>query len=451
MANNATSRTSDFGRAELNALLGGGLSERLVRPAAAATAPTSSSLGVLQQRRNTKDVADLTVEETAALLLEEQKKKKDGAALRRPQDRLRAETTRQRKKTYHDLLEEEMARQLPDQQKRTADEATTTAPFNNPTLASTTISAAEGAAQPDESEFVPSKQRPAAQLRVKAAPVVIVGTKRTREFVHQSDSSDSEDSGPRKNAPLTDSSDDDDDDSAVEQRRARLRAQRQERAAASAVQEQPAAPAAAAAAALAVEKSTMDGAKETHDPVVDAMHSVNDSHMDGPRGETETIEPTKGSLAASAPSQGHESNDSDETSSSSSSDSSSSDDEPQATIIRPKFVPRHQRGLVATLELERLHQEQVAQKQVQQTAQRQLESRAMVQQIVTSSQQQQVDNEPSLVGLLLATDDVIPNDDDYTDSVTASRDEWIVRELERLLYDWDQEQERIAHERVVAP
>jgi microfibrillar-associated protein 1 len=67
----------------------------------------------------------------------------------------------------------------------------------------------------------------------------------------------------------------------------------------------------------------------------------------------------------------------------------------------------------------------------------------MVQQIVTSSQP--VDHEPSLVGLLLATDDVIPNDEDTDDM--AARDEWVVRELERLLYDWDQEQERSTHER----
>ena len=103
----------DFGRDEMNQLLGGGLSERLLAPRGAASVlPPIAKRGGSAASKKGKDVADMTAAEAAAYLLEKQAHKKGASAAAaaghehsHARQRHRATKVRQ----YHKLLAEQIA------------------------------------------------------------------------------------------------------------------------------------------------------------------------------------------------------------------------------------------------------------------------------------------------------------------------------------------------------
>ena len=143
-----------------------------------------------------------------------------------------------------------------------------------------------------------------------------------------------------------------------------------------------------------------------------------------------------------------------ETSSSSEETSSSSDDDddeaapPPPAMIRPVFVPKSKRGLVQLKDETELEEETKLIKLKQQQELRQKESRALVQQLVTQTKRHTNETNEGLEGVTGARNE-IPDDDDDNDSDSA-RDAWEVRELERLLRDWDIERQRHEEARELA-
>lgn len=148
-------------------------------------------------------------------------------------------------------------------------------------------------------------------------------------------------------------------------------------------------------------------------------------------------------------------------SSSSSSDdddsSSSSSEDDEAVSNKPAFVPKHKRGLLiannnnnttahSAREVEELEEEQRQQKKKARLEKRKKESRALVQQVVAATSgivendgiNQDSDSE------LLANLGPMPDDADEVEDeenkvvvLAASRNAWEVRELVRLLVDYD--------------
>jgi microfibrillar-associated protein 1 len=125
--------------------------------------------------------------------------------------------------------------------------------------------------------------------------------------------------------------------------------------------------------------------------------------------------------------------------------SSSSEEEVKAVqMMRPVFVPKHKRGLTKSLKDQETEEEEKIRKEKEEKELRTKQSRAMVQQVVAAAGQNLVtEGEEGITGALNTMPD--DNDDGKNDEARSC---WEVRELERLLENWDLEQERIqeAHE-----
>jgi len=103
------------------------------------------------------------------------------------------------------------------------------------------------------------------------------------------------------------------------------------------------------------------------------------------------------------------------------------------TIKKPVFVPRHLRGIQKAAEKQEEQEEKLAKTKTEKLEKRKQESRALVQEVVsTVSKRNALDVDDD------GTMNAIPDDDD-----TDDRDAWEVRELLRLLEDWEVEQQRI--------
>jgi microfibrillar-associated protein 1 len=131
----------------------------------------------------------------------------------------------------------------------------------------------------------------------------------------------------------------------------------------------------------------------------------------------------------------------DSSSSSSSEEDSNSSSEEDVVIAKPLFVPKHKRGTVLTPADHDAAALVKTNKRAEQQERKQQESRALVQQVVTAAATAQPDDDEALEGITAARN-VMPDDaDDDTnyDKDNAAQDAWQVRELSRLLLDWDLE------------
>lgn len=147
-------------------------------------------------------------------------------------------------------------------------------------------------------------------------------------------------------------------------------------------------------------------------------------------------------------------------SSSSSSDDSSSDDSDSDSsssasehkiapqLSKPVFIPRHQRSSVQQQQAECQKKEEKEVEDRNKAQKRKQESRAMVQQVLAASAQAAPDWSDAFEGITSARN-AIPDDKDDNDDFKA-RDAWEVRELVRIIEDWDREMERLAEEKEIA-
>jgi microfibrillar-associated protein 1 len=149
---------------------------------------------------------------------------------------------------------------------------------------------------------------------------------------------------------------------------------------------------------------------------------------------------SKQAAAQSSSSSESESSDSDSKSS-----SSSSDDSVAAAPPRPVFVPKHARRLT-TAEIEEA-QAEAAQAKAQEVAKRrQAASRALVQQVVATAQEQTIGKHDDVDIGFAGARNAKPDDIDEVDDMDKKQeqfDAWQVREVLRLLADWDLEQRRV--------
>lgn len=398
-------KRADFGRDDLNALLGGGLPERLVRPSNVGAGHRMHGGSKNNSHKPQRDVADMTVEETAAMIMEQQKEKSQNVGSVSAVGRLRANTSKRR--NYHALLEEQQADLLVNNREA-----------NKPQE--------EKEAVVKDDDFV-AKHRP----RIKAAPVVIVVPKRARPEVENNErsDSDSETSSSRDRARCrrrrrVDSSSSDSDDSAADQHRARLLQQRRQ-------QQGP------LLVAARVERSAAISGGGDGDSMNDIRKEEKDDlPVKNMRKESELI---------SAQPQRTDKSSSDEKSTSEDESSEISSSEDDAVIVKPIFIPKHKRGTVKSVEAETEEENAVLWKLKEQEDRRKRESRAMVQQIVSTTGQRDAEDATGIEGVTGATNKIPDDTDEENDKMAFDR--WKVRELERLLEDWDLERERVDEER----
>jgi microfibrillar-associated protein 1 len=127
--------------------------------------------------------------------------------------------------------------------------------------------------------------------------------------------------------------------------------------------------------------------------------------------------------------------------------SSASSEEEEIPVVKPVFIPKQKRNTVLTIEKEEQEAAMAAQRQAEREERRIRESRAMVQQVLQESAKHvssTFDIANTVEGVTGALNEMPnDNDDDDENGNGTARDEWQVRELERLLEDWDREQEKI--------
>jgi microfibrillar-associated protein 1 len=419
-----TKKDADFGRSELAALLGGDLPERLLRPTTTTTA-THTNLSSRTKKGLRKDVADMTVAETAAMILEQQHQKAQrmGASSKTPLIRHRAAT--QKQKQYHELL-------LEQQQKQATSTTTIHDSFRE---------------EPDEiavtgNDFIvrlPQKQR------VKAAPVVVLGKKENhrarRRHVDEGDSSSSSSSdddedddasstSPRRQRRRSSSSSDEDDDSSTDRRRKRIWEQRRSR---HPIQSEPSRD----VSMIATKIQSPSNAREEE---VSSSRVPTDTQPKESRQSLDIHDNQKNNKDIETVKTSSEEEDSSNDESSASS-SSEEDEEIPVQVVKPVFVPKQKRSTVQTMEKEEQEAAMAAQRQMEREKRRIRESRAMVQQVLQESAKNVSSTSNTVEGITGAMNEM-PNDDDNDDDI-AARDAWQVRELERLLEDWDRQQEKL--------
>lgn len=119
--------------------------------------------------------------------------------------------------------------------------------------------------------------------------------------------------------------------------------------------------------------------------------------------------------------------------SSSEEESSSSEDDDGMAPIRPVFIPRHKRGLKQSVvaPLSATNAKPMDERRI-------AESRALVQQAVTTVKKEVRQGVPTIDGVVGAMNDV-PDDSD----ANLEHMDWVVRELERLLLSRDLEEEQM--------
>jgi microfibrillar-associated protein 1 len=153
------------------------------------------------------------------------------------------------------------------------------------------------------------------------------------------------------------------------------------------------------------------------------------------------------STAKGKPRPSSSSSSSEEESGSSSEEESSEEEEEANQITRPVFIPKHKRGKPSAEE-EEAKQELQEHEKLEQLQKRKQESRALVQQVVAATAKvvPNWDSSSGMEGLLAGARNDVPDDSDDT----TDRDAWEVRELMRLIEDWDIEEDRVRDEKDLA-
>ena len=408
---------SGFGRDEMNALLGGGLDERLTRNAQQQI-PSSTAHQRSKRKGSAKDVADMTPAETAAWLLE-QDRAKGVASTTSNVVAGRHRTTKVRQ--YHQLLAEQAA------------ELQKTATVKQPPKPES----------PKDSSSDDDDDKP----RQRRVPVP-----RRRQEESSSSSSDDDDEAAmpvrrrRRRHDDDSSSSDDSDTNEKDSRRQRLLQQRRKR--------QEPDPEIPVPTNESKDKQRDDAASSSDDDSTSHRRPVKRRETKDSSDESSSEDET--TRKRSRPPAGQEvhqesggrshdkqsSSSSSDDSSDSSSSSSSSDEEEELTIAKPLFVPRHKRKTQVAVDTEKEELEKQA-KQEEFQAKRKKESRAMVQQVIAAQEQEASSTLPSTTGETMVGRNAMPDDDDDN----LNRDEWEVRELKRLIEAWDLERERVDRER----
>jgi microfibrillar-associated protein 1 len=384
----ASSQGNVLSREELlHGLLGDGLSEIIARPS------SNRGIAASQKPPPKKEVADLTRAETAALLAEQQQTKSSSQTTA---SRLYAVTKQERE--YHKLLHEQVP-SLSEAVSRTASEPA-------------------GPPEPNEEQWIAPSGRTDGTTKSFPAP-------RSDASSRSDDASTSEEDAPRRrrNVALSDSEDD-----AEDRRRARLQRVRQ-RPRQEAI----------------ILQASHEEPKEEKDPPTDGV--VETPPEPPPRNAV-----SRRGKALSSIKEKLSNSSSDEDSSSSSSeeeeDSSSDDDDDgdvANAVARPKFVPKHLRDKPSTAS-ETAHWEEQEERQREQEERRKQESRALVQQVVVQAQSNaSTQDYYDLDGAGSAAGE--EEEEEEADPI-AARDAWEVRELERILEEYEMElaRQREEHE-----
>lgn len=410
------SGSSGFGRDEMTALIGGGLSERLTRTVANGNSSTANSSSKFKKGTTAVDVANLTTAETAAYLMEQDRSKGQKQKIKAP-SRLR--TTKVR--NYHKLLLEEQQQRDAKSHQPEEESEDDEDMFNNETT-----SASTRPRKIQEPQIISSsakkRPRPTATTPASSSDSEAPHDHRRRPRQDSSSSSSGDDDDNNSNGKLyqsrqrQDSSSSDDDDSVEERRKQRLAKSRL-------VRQQ----------------------RHIAEPTI-LTKPENTSSIS--RKELNEGVPMRASESAPPPSRNSDSDGSSSSSSGSSSsegdgDSSSGEDEDASMLVKPLFIPRHQRNNVQTA-TEKEHEEQIKlEKQQQEQKKRQRESRVLVQQVVAEAaknRQQGEDPDQAEGEGITGARNAYPDDTD-SDS-PAAHDAWEVRELERLIFTIDLEENR---------
>jgi microfibrillar-associated protein 1 len=475
------SKDSGFDRDQMNALLGGGFSERLLRQTASGAGAGAGAAGVTSNANannnananKEKDVSEMTVHETAAYLRQQQQqqlqqKQKTTASLAAG-GRHRTGKVRQ----YHQLLSEQQQQQ---QQQVTGKAVTaSTVVGSNSLPVQTKKPRYDHDNESDHDNDDDFAQAGSRRPRAKAAPKVVLAAatstatstsqrlQRKRRYDNDSDSdSDSSISSAEKKAKQqqqqqktrrrrADSSSSSSSSDSESSRRQRLLKQRKRNV---------------VVALVALDELTKlqnDHDQNDHDDLA----SESDAHSAAP---PPPPPPPKKAVPALVVQRRNDHDDDDdddssskdsgsgseESSSSDDSSSSSEDDDDVMKIAKPVFVPKHKRGSVPTAADQEAQGAAAEEKMLQATARRQRESRAMVQQVVTAQATLKPDYETALEGITGARNampddnDDDDNNDDNANIGDQAQDAWEVRELERLLADWDLEVARQKDHRELA-
>lgn len=393
-----------FGRDDMVALLGGGISDTL---ASVAIKQNAANLAPNKKDQET-DLSQLTSAEAAVLLQSSIGTTSAAAAA----SRLRAHRPK-KVLQHHILLEEAQAdiaqfveeHQLDNLKNEKQDKGDKEDDDDNV-----------------EREFVVPNSR-----RQRQEPQIILQRQQPqpsqqpplRKRPRHDSSSESDEEETRQKS---DSDDDDDDDSETDQRRQRLLAKRRQ-------QQQ--------------QKQTETEEKlQKGDATVQPQPATNGRQPLTRQRDTPQVEPRKD----------RSSSESDEDSSSSS--SSSEDESSVEQVKKPLFVPKHRRNVVLSKEDAERQEEEKEERAKQQIQQRVMESRGLVeQQRIMAKANGAADMTPMDVILLQdegggATNNPPPDDTDPTnpEDVERERDEWEVRELKRLFELMDANLERLQTE-----
>lgn len=397
----------------MTAFLGGGFSEAVLRQAPAAS-------GGKKKPGQQRELADMTTQEAAAWLLK-QRKEKSAPAVAAPQRRHRTGKMR----AYQQLLLEEQQQQHHQQE------------TNKPAKGSQAQTTRDSFTSEDETPV----RLPAA--RAKRAPVVVGKRRRAPDSSDESD----EDSDEEKVAPTArprkdrsdsgnSSSSSDDDDSVTDRRRQRLlKLKEQQQAkdmAKPAIDEEIIKPDNPVTENSASQKMDIAGKRELI-PTKPAEAESSSSEDDANRG---------GKVANKKPEEDTESSSSGSSDDDDSSNEEESEEEQTPVVARPVFVPKHKRRTAQ--EADPVEDEMQDQKRKEREDRRKQASRALVQQVVMETQSTAA-TETTPEGFTGAQNPR-PDDTDDPDGEMASRDAWEVRELVRLLDEWDREQTRIREE-----
>ena len=490
-------RTDMFGRDEFNALLGGqdGLSEVLTRRTGMeGTASRGTTWKKGTTTTNQKDISDMTVEETAALLKQKQQQKVQShhtAVAGSHQPRLRAASHRVRE--YHKLLFEEQQLQnrnrdhnsLRQQQQQPEKQVSSTATTQNTSFDRTTDPIHTTTTEDEDFNFddrrndtttTTSIELPI-RRRKKVAPVIIVELgsadvdptlrKPLRSDTRSDDDDDSSKDGPpqRQNPQnhMNHSDDDDDDHSSVDRRRQRALQKRKQLA----LVDPPTEVEEVKDHQVELKNSTGDTNRiilskdlrtEPHDVAIKSNldqqptslhHSENDDTK-----QTSAIDLSLGtsnlaSQQRQPPMQNdRSSSDSKDSGSSSSSSDSSDDSESDDGIIKPIFIPKHRRTMIQSMEDEQAQQIEKEQQEKEFKERRKQESRALLQESLMNAKldRSNTNNDNLIDGITGAINEIPTDNDDNDDGPNLRYEDWEVRELERILEEWDIEVEKERNE-----
>jgi microfibrillar-associated protein 1 len=489
---NNNKKGSMFGRDEFNALLGGedGISEILTRR----TVPTSQSVGTsLKNKKNHKDIADMSVEETAAMILQQQHKQKPSTATT---SRLRASSNQPRE--YQRLLQEQQQQQQAQIQQPSNVEKQSTRNYATASTSTSTFTTNDVKYNDNDEDHVidiETSQQLIPQRRKKATPMIIeLGTTAAKQRQRQQEvvkskskiddnryDSDTSDSSIERRTQQNDdhhhhrrrqeqqaddiSDNSSSDDSSVDQRRSRAIQKRKEQH--QQVQQQQEENANEDVLANGGRSIETDHSSSNTNNVFVVDHKKQQQQQGDDDGfklvqqqqapSTQTFIPNSHKACRimhekttnDSTSEDDENDDDDSSEEDTASDDD--DDENESDVVKPMFVPKHKRNIIQAIQEERLQQCDNEQREKEEKERHKRESRVMVQQNIMNAKLDHTnknDNDNMIDGISGAIND-IPDDTDHdkndNEDIT-SYDEWEVRELERIICAWEIEQERVNEE-----